>query len=111
MAVRTKLLVPPTNLAVTTSTLLYTCPAGETAIVKTITEVNGNASSRWYSMTLSVSGADVPIIWRRLVPAASSAQLLTWIVVPAGEVLKVTNELATAITLSISGTELEGVAD
>lgn len=111
MAVRTKLLVPPTNLAVTTATTLYTAPADETAIVKTITEVNGNASGRWYSMTLNVSGADVPIIWRRVVPAAASSQLATWLVVPAGGILKVTSELATAITLSLHGTELEGVAD
>lgn len=111
MAVRTKLLVPPVLLTTVGPTVLYTAPADETAIVKTITEVNGNASTRWYSLLLNVSGAPVPIVWRRLVPAASSAQLQTWLVVPAGGIVTVTQELANAITLSFHGTELEGVAD
>lgn len=111
MAVRTKLLVPPTLLTTTGPITLYTCPADETAIVKWIHEVNGNASPRWWSMTMRVSGADVPVIWRRTVPAAGSQATESWLVVPPGGILKVTQELANAVTLTMSGTELEGYAD
>lgn len=94
------------------STTVYTVPAGETAIVKSIYVFNLNASTNQFVRYLIDAGAFDKTTFRGFnLPATTGDYTEYWLVLPPGTELAI--DLSTAIGLNywISGTELEGVAD
>jgi len=113
LAVRTKLLTFP--VALTTSlAVVYTAPSGETPIIKWLSATNGSGSDATFDIGIrgpSNSPAERFRIWRRLVPANTDIQMALWWVVPETYEIRARASAASAITLGLDGTELEGVAD
>lgn len=106
--VRTKTLAADT--AGGGSTTIYTVPAGETAIVKTI--ASNKAAAGAVVMDLIVRRAGVSrTVFRRTYPVvATVAYDELWLVLMPGDELRATTDTG-SVTLWVSGTELEGVAD
>ena len=107
-AVRTKRLV--STALTTTLNTKYTCPAGETAIVKWVAIYNPNAVTRLVSVNVVASGAARPII-RESVPTLTVVRLDLWCVLQPGDLLQMAQDVGSDITVLVAGTELEGVAD
>ena len=109
MAVRSKRLAGPTALAAG-SNLLYTCPSGETALVKFVTIVNAGAVGR--AVTIYVGSAVAAHAVYSTALAVGASQTLDWfLVLHPGEELRAAPSAATDVVVSVSGAELEGVAD
>lgn len=109
MPVRSKRLFGP--LAVGTGgTTVYTCPAGETALVKHLTFVNG--SNLATTLQVGVGGLLVGnLVAQFSVPAQGSVALVSWfLVLQPGETLRMGTTLGN-VTVAGFGAELEGVAD
>lgn len=111
MAVRTKRL--GSGSFNTSTVTVYTCPDGETAIVKYLTFHNPGASASTVTCRMEPSGSGSPRTFLRYSLAADEAkQFDTWLVLEPGDALKYIATLAgTNVAYTISGTELEGVAD
>jgi hypothetical protein len=111
MAVRTKRLAAGTVAAATTGTIvLYTCPAGETAILKSlVAESGGTLSARFQ---LAVPGGAAPGLWLVSLTPDQPADKAGWWVLSPGDVVQVV-KTATGASLRywLSGTELQGTAD
>lgn len=107
MAVRTNRLGGPTLVASMTTSTLYTCPAGRTAIVKFLTQRGTSATAARITYLLRVAGVDLPL--RSDDAAVTNAGLVVWWVVEAGESIKVTNDGGFGVYIALHGTELEGV--
>ena len=89
---------------------LYTTPAGETALIKTITLCNVSAVlATTVTLRLRPGGSD-RIFYVVSIPANETRILDTWLVLPPGGKLRGnTTQAGTIIT--VHGAELEGVAD
>lgn len=114
MAVRTKQLALPVLLTTAGGATIYTVPANETAILKTLTIVNGNAAAQTLDVAIGDPSPDIDnhyVMWNVPVPAAQSVQVQTWIVMLPGQRLWVVASLGNALVVGAFGTELEGVAD
>lgn len=108
MPVRTKVLAGAT--ATTTLTAIYTCPDGETAILKSITSAKTAAGAVSMDLTILRDGTS-RVVWREQHPVTSSVTYHdVWIVLQPGDVLRAQTDSGTC-NLWLSGTELEGVAD
>lgn len=109
MAVRSKRLWGP--LTVTTSTqLVYTCPAGETALVKLVTAVNIAALGSTL-LSLRVNGAlGGQLVAQRSVANGGDEWVEGFLVLNPGDTLRATASQASLI-VSGFGAELEGFAD
>lgn len=108
MGVRTKVLaaVSPTS----TLTAIYTCPDGETAILKSASLAKLAAGAVSLDLTI-LRGATSRVVWREQFPIAGTVVYREfWIVMQPADVLRAQTDTGTA-TLWLSGTELEGVAD
>lgn len=108
MAVRTKHLAR----AAATATLaaIYTVPAGETTILKSVSLAKVAAGAVSLDLTILSAGV-VTVVFREQFPVVSTVvHREFWIVMQPGDVLRAQTDTGTA-TLWLSGTELEGVAD
>jgi len=107
-AVRTKTLCAET--ATTTLTSIYTCPNGETAIIKSLTM--GKFATGAVNLTITTLRAATAygLHIEAFSLAAAVRHLNCWIVLMPGDVLRAQTDANTA-TVWASGAELEGVAD
>lgn len=111
MAVRTKLLGSGRMTGPVTHTA-YTCPAGETAILKWITVVNINASTTTtVILTMDAAGADKTRYHTFVLEPNQEAHLDLWQVLHPTMELGFQVSAAVGVNYWISGTELEGTAD
>lgn len=114
MAVRTKRLAAANYPAVTELTYrdTYTCPAGETAIVKELRAcaVDNAMTVTWFVLA---AGGAVPVnVWRVALAAGVPQTEVAWMVLQAGDTLRVEHQAnAGRLRVLVSGTELEGEAD
>lgn len=109
MAVRSKRLFGPTSVS-TGSTLVYTCPAGETALLKHLSIANLAALGNTWSLRLNGTGG-AQTIAAGTVPAGEAVQLTgLFVVMHPGDTLRCTAGQA-SVALTAFGAELEGVAD
>lgn len=109
MPVRSKRLWGPTVVG-TGPVTLYTCPADETAIVKTLSYVNNAALSNL--VVLRLNGNTNAVAVDRVTLAGNEAIVRDslFLVLHPGDVLSAIGTQASAV-LTGSGAELEGVAD
>lgn len=110
MAVRTKQLA--NGVATTTLTTIYTCPAGETCIVKEIHFYNpvGGATTALFFRAL-IGGNARGVFIQSGLAANTGSWVDMWLVLQAGDQLQVSATPSSAVQFIVSGTELEGVAD
>lgn len=110
MAVRTKQLAEGTftNSNVT----IYTCPTGETTIVKYVTLFNPSASTATTVRVRLVTAGGARTFIRQEIPIQTAVRIDSWLVMEPGDTI---DALATAaginVEYTLSGAELEGVAD
>lgn len=109
MAVRTKSLVNGATMLVGGGTL-YTCPAGETTIVKQLVLFNGSAAPQSLQV-LHFDGTNSNVLVFQSVAGLTPLRLgELFIVLQPGDVLQGSSALGTGV-FSAYGTQLEGVAD
>lgn len=111
MAVRTKLLAAGRRSDATT-VVVYTCPDGETCILKDVRLVNLSATE----VLNIVVGMDAATFNQTLwgdftIGTRQTIHLEVWHVVPAGAEITVRGDVKGSCNYWLSGTELEGVAD
>lgn len=111
MAVRTKRLASG-RITTATATVIYTCPAAETAIVKQIWLFNVNASTpNEVGVLFDVaSNAQTPF-WEDTLVQREGIWLDIWTVLLPGDRLGLKCSVAGGVNFLVSGTELEGLAD
>ena len=109
MPVRTQKLAVGNSAPFGTSKTLYTCPAGETTIVKDIRVENGGTGGNLVVVFLSSGAGDVAVL-RSTLAANDIASRELWAVLRPGDLIRI---FASAGTCNawISGAELEGLAD
>lgn len=109
MAVRTKCLAAVKKAAAGIA-VMYTCPAGETVIVKEVAFYNAGAATQTYSAGFRRAG--LPDIYWHSASAASGGVGISsrWSVLLPGDQI-VMNSSGVDMCVWISGTELEGLAD
>lgn len=111
MAVRTKQLASGRSTS-STATVVYTVPAGETAIVKAIDICNINGTTATEVVIACDAGAFNVTAYARIGLSALGFQHLErWLVLPPDAEISIHNSAAVNVNYWISGTELEGVAD
>lgn len=109
MAVRTKLLAEGATPNVFTT--IYTCPAGETAILKNIHCFNpAGGATELVEIQFNASGTN-RVLERASMPVQTIFAFDTWIVIPAGATMRIRSTPNGGVNYWFSGTELEGVAD
>lgn len=109
MAVRSKRLWGPVASGPAVATL-YTCPAGETAIIKSLIVGAGGVPNNVVSFALRVGGVTTTLF--EFTPSTTSSTAfngLFWVLHPGNE-LRFSTVLG-AVGSSGHGAELEGVAD
>lgn len=109
MAVRSKRLAGPQALAAG-SNLLYTCPSGETALVKMVTYANAGAVGRAVNLYIG-SAILAHLVDQQTLAVGQIVQRTTWLVLVEGEELRAAPSAATDVVVSVHGAELEGLAD
>lgn len=111
MAVRTKLLTSGRQTSSTASTI-YTVPASETCILKSIVLCNINASTTT-TIALSVDTAsnDKTLFWEEGMMARKTLVIEPYLVLPPGFEIALSNSASVGVNYWLSGSELEGVAD
>lgn len=111
MAVRTKRLAAGLNGTAAVGKTVYTCPAGETTIVKDVrlfARLSAVPTVKVYA--LSGAGTFVACLNRALADQ-EAAQFQGFIVLAPGDRILVEASVTDGIAYWVSGTELEGVAD
>lgn len=109
MAVRSKRLWGPTVVS-TADVLLYTCPDGETALVKHLTVVNNAALPSLMLIRLNGETGSSNIYSLTIASTAHSQLVNAFWVLRPGDQLHAIAERASSIVAGF-GAELEGVAD
>jgi len=111
VGVRSKRLFGPTT-ATTTAALVYTAPAGETAIIKQLYFANATAVATTVILRVNVNDA-AHTFFSGAVAASGTASFPDFFLCLAdGETLYVLTTAATSqVVVSAHGAELEGVAD
>lgn len=109
MAVRTKRLAVADSAPASTLHTIYTCPTGETTIVKDV-RVSRVSSDPSRGVVLVRSGADEVVLLDQPVPEGTPGGLECWVVLLPGDEVVLYSE-GGVIAGWISGTELEGLAD
>lgn len=111
MAVRSKLLGSGRATGPVTATI-YTCPAGETAILKWLTVVNINASTATSVLLLmDAAGADKTRYHTFQLDPQKEAHLDLWQILDPTMEVAIQVVAAVGVNYWLSGTELEGAAD
>jgi len=112
MGVRSKQLGGTNNIG-TTSTLCYTVESGETTLLKSISLYNRHATATAV-VTIGRGTAGVTnngTMFRVSMPPSTHAYIECWIVLAAGATVSAISDTATAVSMYMSGAELEGAAD
>lgn len=110
MGVRTKQLGQ--GVFANANTTLCTAAAGETVIVKFVTLYNPSTTTATVVRLRAVIGASQRIVWRESLAAQEARQIDLWLVLQPGDSLDAFSVLAANnVEYTVSGTELEGVAD
>lgn len=109
MAVRSKRLFGPTSVAAS-QVLVYTCPAGETAILKQLTVHNPGALPQVFTMRLNGSNAANTILAESIEAGLATHLEGLFIVLSGGGTLHVAGA-AVGLFVAGFGAELEGIAD
>lgn len=95
-----------------TATLIYTCPASRTAILRDLAVCNYSASSRTYSLNFVKSGessSDANTVLKTRTIAAAATDLFRFnLPMVTGDKVYAVADAASALTLQASGTEYEG---
>jgi len=111
MAVRTKLLASGRSTS-STSAVIYTVPADETAIIKSILLCNINASTTTtIALAVDTAANDKTLAWEEGLIARKSLLIEPYLVLQPGMELALSNSASVGVNYWVSGTELEGVAD
>lgn len=109
MAVRSKRLWGPLAALPAIFTTLYTCPAGETAIIKAVTLRNLDAAAQTGQFFVNANlGAN--IIESQLLAAGALAYLERWWVLHPGDTLRFAGTGLSTWPTTGHGAELAGVA-
>lgn len=111
MAVRTKQLFVGKMTGATQD--LYTCPAGETTIVKEVVlQHAGNVSTCQLQVRSAANVTQVAVV-RSAVVSNEVYRYPMWLVLQPGQKLTAVTDAGTPSTVgwAVSGTELEGLAD
>lgn len=108
MTVRSRRLLGPVELT-GTPTVLYTVPAGRTALCKALRVVNTDAATdHWVSVAVNgVTEADC-WLWEAPVGAGKVFGDQVWSVLEAGDALYLWADVPGVLTASWSGAELAG---
>lgn len=110
MTVRSARLGGPTSIAAGTSSVLFTCPADMTTIVKRVAVFAQAADTTvyWYIGAATDGNA----LWRQKVPVAGGVEGTqeVWFVLEPGESIRAFAAAAGAVTASVHGAILDGVA-
>lgn len=111
MAVRTKHLFGPVEIAAGATATLYTCPSGETAIIKYVSMVTAAAVLVSGKLWIGSVANNKLVAWKNFGGTGDIASGFPgFMVLQPGEVL-IGGAVTGAITFNGSGTELEGFAD
>lgn len=110
MAVRSKRLFGPTAVSNASSVILYTCPAGETALIKHVEVGPGGIGGTDVTVYLNASAPNNRIHVHRIGNGDwHTERSIFWVLHP-GDTLRAITNLGTVV-MSGFGAELEGVAD
>lgn len=111
MSARSKRLGGPVNVAVTDNVVLYTCPAGKTAAVKSIRIVNDSSQAARVVAAIGASYAGLLVLSATV---ASKAQYIDPdtdpVVLHAGQVLRFAQDSAGGggtVVVTVSGMEVD----
>jgi len=107
MPVRTRRLGGPVALAALGVATIYTVPANRTAIVKRIQIRAAGAYTAGTAVTFYV-GAPAAATAVLVYPSVSGLDAETWLVLHEGETLQVGNGTNVSVTITVSGTLLDG---
>lgn len=110
MAVRTARLAAGSTGTASVTVTVYTCPAGKTAIVKTIwfSNATGSANS---TIVAAVSGPTITNIYVDSLAASNGLKLLEpYLVLEPGDSLVINSNQTNGVRYHVSGVELDGVA-
>ena len=111
MAVRTKLLTSGRATGPVVATI-YTCPDGETAILKWLTVFNVNLSTTTdVLLTMDVAGVNLTSYHRFVLVAGKGDMLGLYQVLHPGMEVAIQVVAAVGVNYWLSGAELEGTAD
>jgi len=106
VAVRTSSLALGISAATIATQTLYTVPSGARAIVKSIRLTNNGAVPHPIGMRV-LRGATTVAVWDVTIPAASGVYLeQLFVVLDAGDALRIQRTVAAAVQYVISGTQL-----
>ena len=108
MTVRTCRLAVGYTSPVATDTLLYTCPAGKTAVIKDVL-MSGSGIAATRGLVQVRSGSDRAHIIDQPVGAQEAAHLGCWVVLEPGDTIYAYST-AQPVRVWVSGAELAGVA-
>lgn len=114
MPVRTKqlVLVTLTQVVPGAGTNIYTAPAGETVIVKSIYVWNNAPAAAVPDMAVRTAGGNSYPFNRDSVAAGAVLRIdPMWVVLMPGDSIRTNPSIAGQFRYAISGAELEGVAD
>lgn len=109
MAVRSKRLWGPTTVS-TSAVTLYTCPAGETAIIKQVSHFNTGVVQQAVSLGINGTGNGQLVVVMSTAATSTTNLLEQFIVLHPGDTLRAIANAGNA-TVTGYGAELEGVAD
>lgn len=92
--------------------LVYTVPAGETALVKWVSVYNNSGTlAADFSLYVAIPPGGALRIYRQSVAPGQDVQEALWWALPPGAQLWANGGLAGTTVAAIFGAELEGVAD
>lgn len=94
-------------LVAASPTILYTVPAARTAVIKTISVVNGSLAAVTFTLRIN-SGAGANPIYINVVAAASTILLFDLVVLNPADVLSVTTPTVNALQIAAFGSLLDG---
>lgn len=109
MAVRSKRLFGPA-LVSTTNIALYTCPPGETALIKSLSLFNQGALAAAIVLHINGTGANTIVLSVSVGAGLSALDVPRFLVLHPGDVLRGVTSQGN-FTVAGYGAELEGVAD
>lgn len=109
MAVRTKSLV--STLLTSSLVTKYTCPANETTIAKWLAIYNPNGVTRTITITAGDPGAPRRTILREAIPTLEARRFDLWLVLQPTWIVEMQQDAGSDVQVTLSGTQLEGVAD
>lgn len=110
MAVRTKRLFGPITVTAATA-VVYTCPAGETAIIKNLSFADQGAASPTIRLYINGTGVAARIASAPIQSGQWNLADSLFIVLSDGDELYMSANVASNTTVCGFGAELEGVAD